>query len=70
MSTRQLAAIMFTDMVGSTALREQYGEEVAERTRRAHDRLVERIVPAKNGTVVKGLGDGAMAAFEPAMRIS
>jgi class 3 adenylate cyclase len=60
---RTLAAVLFTDIVGSTALRSQLGEDAGEDLRRAHDRLVRDVVQAHGGTVVKGLGDGAMAVF-------
>ncbi|MFC5826891.1 ATP-binding protein [Nonomuraea insulae] len=54
---------MFTDIVGSTMVRAELGEEAGEEQRRAHDRLVREAVHAHGGTVVKGLGDGAMAVF-------
>jgi class 3 adenylate cyclase/tetratricopeptide (TPR) repeat protein len=62
-SGRTLAAALFTDIVGSTATRSEYGDDAAERLRRAHDQLVQDAVKAHDGTVVKGLGDGAMAIF-------
>ncbi len=62
-SRRTLATILFTDIVGSTAARSRLGDDAAEHLRRAHDRLVLDAVEAHGGTVVKGLGDGAMAAF-------
>lgn len=60
---RALAAVLFTDTVASTALRTQLGEEAGDEMRRAHDRLVEEATRAHGGSVVKGLGDGAMAVF-------
>jgi class 3 adenylate cyclase len=60
---RTLAAVLFTDIVGSTAMRSHLGEDAGEDLRRAHDRLVREVVQAHGGTVVKGLGDGAMVAF-------
>ena len=57
---------MFTDIVGSTALRSQLGEDAGDELRRAHDRVVREVVQAHGGTVVKGLGDGAMAVFSGA----
>src|SRR5262249_10497680 len=60
---RALAAVLFTDTVASTALRTHLGEEAGDEMRRAHDRLVEEATRAHGGSVVKGLGDGAMAVF-------
>lgn len=60
---RALAAVLFTDTVASTALRTELGEEAGDELRRAHDRLVDEATRAHGGSVVKGLGDGAMAVF-------
>ncbi len=60
---RALAAVLFTDIVASTALRTELGEEAGDELRRAHDRLVDEATRAHGGSVVKGLGDGAMAVF-------
>src|SRR4051812_19253970 len=54
---------MFTDIVGSTMVRAELGEEAGEEQRRAHDRLVREAVHAHGGTVVKGLGGGGMGVF-------
>ncbi len=62
-SGRTTATILFTDLVGSTELRSQLGEQAAEELRRRHDRLLTGIVEAGDGHVVKGLGDGIMATF-------
>ena len=56
-------SVLFTDLVGSTELRVQLGEDAAELMRRTHDTLVDQQVAGHGGTVVKGLGDGAMATF-------
>ena len=58
-----LAAVVFTDLVGSTALRIRVGEDVAEKLRRRHDAELAEAVQANAGRVVKGLGDGIMAVF-------
>ncbi len=60
---RTLAAVLFTDIVDSTAMRSQLGDDASEQVRRAHDQLVRDTVQSHGGTVVKGLGDGAMAVF-------
>ncbi|MGH9010386.1 MAG: ATP-binding protein [Acidimicrobiia bacterium] len=61
--SRGTATVLFTDLVGSTDLRGRLGEEAAEELRRTHDRLLAQAVEARGGQVVKGLGDGIMAAF-------
>lgn len=60
------ATILFTDMVGSTALRARLGEERADQLRRIHDSLLAGRVEANGGRVVKGQGDGIVAAFPAA----
>src|SRR5687767_3729161 len=61
-STRQLAVIMFTDIVGYTALMgrdEQMAFELLEK-----NRLLQRpIIEQHNGKWIKELGDGVMASF-------
>ena len=60
---RSTAIVLFTDLVGSTALRSRLGEDAAERLRRDHDALVTTAVEAGRGHTVKNLGDGIMATF-------
>ncbi len=62
MATRT-ATILVSDLVGSTALRIDAGEERAERLRRSHDRALADAAAANGGTVVKGLGDGLLVMF-------
>ncbi len=57
------ATVLFTDLVGSTAIRAELGEEAAEVVRRACDRLLGDAVAEHRGTVVKNTGDGIMATF-------
>jgi class 3 adenylate cyclase len=45
------ATILFTDLVGSTALRTRLGEERAEGQRRAHHRLLAQVVATRRETV-------------------
>ena len=59
----QTATILVTDLVGSTALRADLGEERAESMRRDHDRSLADAAQANGGTVVKGLGDGVLVMF-------
>jgi tetratricopeptide (TPR) repeat protein len=55
--------VLFTDLVGSTELRSQLGEDAAEQLRHQHDALVGGAVESSRGNVVKNLGDGIMATF-------
>ena len=57
------AAVMFTDLAGSTELRMRIGEDAAELVRAQHDLVLTRSVESNHGRVVKHLGDGVMASF-------
>ena len=65
-STRRLAAIMFTDMVGFTKLG-QRDEEEALRLRKEHQSLVRPLFAAHGGREVKTLGDGFLIEFPSAV---
>jgi len=61
-ATRQLAAIMFTDIVGYTALMgndEQKAFELLKKNRALQKPIIEQF----NGRWIKELGDGVMASF-------
>ena len=61
-STRQLAAIMFTDIVGYTALMgkdEQKAFELLNKNRQIQKPIIEQY----NGRWIKELGDGILASF-------
>ena len=61
-SIRQLAAIMFTDIVGYTALMgtdEQKAFELLDKNRQIQKPIIEQF----NGKWIKELGDGVMASF-------
>lgn len=60
------ATIIFTDLVGSTALRARLGEERADDLRRIHDEMLTARIEAHGGRVVRPQGDGLMAAFPAA----
>jgi class 3 adenylate cyclase len=66
MAESQTATILVTDLVGSTQLRIQLGEERADELRRLHDRLLHTAIESNSGTVIKGLGDGVLAMFSGA----
>ena len=60
--SRQLAAIMFTDIVGYTALMgsdEQKAFQLLKKNRQIQQPLVKQ----SNGTWIKELGDGVLASF-------
>jgi class 3 adenylate cyclase len=57
------ATILYTDVVGSTELRARLGDAEADRLRRRHDEMLAAAVTKHGGSVVKGLGDGILAAF-------
>jgi len=61
--TTQLAAVVVTDLVGSTEMRVRLGEDGADALRRAHDQMLRTAVLGGGGVVVKGLGDGMLAYF-------
>ena len=56
-------AVLFTDLVGSTALSTSMGAADAERIRLVHLGLLRPAVDAHGGREVKNLGDGIMAVF-------
>jgi class 3 adenylate cyclase len=55
--------IMFTDIVGSTAMTQQLGDRGAMAVVEAHDRVVRAALRNHGGREVKHLGDGIMAVF-------
>jgi class 3 adenylate cyclase len=62
-----VAVMLFSDLVDSTALLAQLGDDRMDRVRRAHVEDVRQAVASEGGRVVKTLGDGAMASFESAL---
>ena len=59
---RRLVAVMFTDVVGYTAMMQE-DEEVARNARRRHREALERIVPEAGGEVLQLFGDGGLSIF-------
>jgi class 3 adenylate cyclase len=60
-------AVLFTDIVDSTAMTARLGDARAVEMVRAHDSLVRRALRDKGGREVKHTGDGIMASFEDAV---
>ncbi len=54
---------LFTDLKGSTELYDRVGDLVAFDIVRAHFRILNEIVAAETGAVVKTIGDAVMATF-------
>jgi adenylate cyclase len=55
--------VMFTDMVGSTALTQMRGDEVAQQVVRTHNRIVRDALNTYGGREIKHTGDGIMCSF-------
>ncbi|HZI54305.1 MAG TPA: adenylate/guanylate cyclase domain-containing protein, partial [Chitinophagaceae bacterium] len=63
---RQLAAIMFSDMFGYTALMQQ-NEQLANVKRRRLKEVLEASVSGYNGKILQYYGDGALSMFNSAI---
>src|ERR1700694_5090619 len=61
--TTENVAVLFTDMVGSTALASELAPEAADELRRGHFSILRQAVVEAGGTEVKNLGDGLMVVF-------
>jgi len=59
----ETATVLFTDLVGSTALRQAVGDDRADELRRLHDSVLRDAIAAHGGQEVKGTGDGIMVVF-------
>ncbi len=61
---RALAAILFTDIVESTARASALGDREWRRLLEAHDAVARTVVDQHRGRVVKMTGDGMLATFD------
>ena len=61
--TTENVAVLFTDMVGSTALASGLSPDAADELRRGHFSILRQAVAEAGGTEVKNLGDGLMVVF-------
>ena len=64
--TRRLSAVMFTDIVGYTALM-QGDEELAMKVRRLHRTVFEEQHQVYQGEIIQYYGDGALSVFKSAI---
>jgi class 3 adenylate cyclase len=58
-----IRTILFTDIVGSTALTQSMGDDAAMAMLKVHDTIVRDALAAFGGREVKHTGDGIMASF-------
>jgi class 3 adenylate cyclase len=65
--TTGIVTVLFTDLVGSTALLDRLGDDAYESVRRAHFDALSEVVDGHGGVVVKNLGDGLMVVLESAV---
>ena len=56
--------VMFTDIVGSTAMTHEKGNLAAQEVVRAHNRVVRDALAKTGGQEIKHTGDGIMASFQ------
>ena len=61
--TTENVAVLFTDMVGSTALASSLTPDAADELRRGHFSILRQAVAEAGGSEVKNLGDGLMVVF-------
>jgi class 3 adenylate cyclase len=62
-SSRATLAIVFTDVVGSTALEDEMKDDPMNELRRAHFQQSRKLIEENKGREIKTLGDSFMAAF-------
>ncbi|HEX8961995.1 MAG TPA: adenylate/guanylate cyclase domain-containing protein [Rhodocyclaceae bacterium] len=64
--TRNLT-VMFTDLKGSTAIAEKYGDLTSRQVIQHHNDILLPAVKENRGTFVKSIGDGTLSHFENAL---
>ena len=63
-ATKAFRTILFTDLMGSTSLLEEVGEDVFMGLLDEHDLIIRRALVTWRGREVKHTGDGLMASFD------
>jgi len=66
LSTSGLVTILFTDLVGSTALSQDVGDTAADNVRREHFNVLRQAIGRTGGTEVKSIGDALMVSYPAA----
>ena len=66
MPSIETAAILISDLVGSTRLETSVGPERADQLRREHFDVLRRAIADNGGREIKNTGDGLMVAFNTA----
>ncbi len=66
MTTTETVVILFTDVVGSTALSQSLSPTAGDEVRRGHFSILRQAITETGGTEVKNLGDGLMVVFSSA----
>ena len=66
MALNESIVVLFTDLVGSTALANRLDPETADELRQHHFSVLRQALSAHDGTEVKNLGDGLMVVFTSA----
>lgn len=59
--------VMFTDLKGSTAIAERYGDLTSRQVIERHNDILRPAIKECNGTLVKSIGDGTLSHFENAL---
>ena len=68
MSETATVTVLFTDVVGSTSLRQHQGETAAQAIINAHNEIVRQQIGEHAGQEVKTTGDSFMVAFDSARK--
>ncbi len=63
---RRLAAIMFTDMIGYTALMQE-DEFIAKKNRDRHRKILQESIAGFHGEIIRYYGDGSLSIFNSAI---
>lgn len=62
-SEKEFVAVLFTDIVGSTALTQERGDDAAQLVVHEHNSIVRDALALHGGKEIKHTGDGIMATF-------
>jgi class 3 adenylate cyclase/tetratricopeptide (TPR) repeat protein len=68
MTSTTTVTVLFTDVVGNTALRQRLGDAAAELVLRDHSKVIRDQIGPTGGREVKTIGDSFMVAFDSARK--